>query len=345
MSRTDAIRVVFLCGHESRYGRAHLKPLLEAPFRIEAVVLASEARWDAFHERLRGGPAPWPAGLRGVWQRFRHRRERRRWRREAVRFAEDRGITVVIMDDVNSADAVQRLQSWNADVLFVAAYPQILSAETLATARRGGVNSHPSLLPKLRGAHPHFWAIAKGEEWGGLSAHFMTPRLDDGDVVAQIRFPILEYDYEGLYGRLCREVPALLAKVHAFLSDPNAVPSPQDSAQASYVHQDGEADHRIQWSTHTATDIRHLARTRKAYALFRGRKVLLRDVSAVPGGHASETGGAAAPGTILDVSGDGLVVRVQGGCAIVRHVVDGRRSETAVRWYTRARAGLGERLE
>ncbi len=57
------------------------------------------------------------------------------------------------------------------------------------------------------GFHPHFWAICKGEENSGMTAHFMTEKLDDGDIVAQLEFPIIQYTYSDFYEKLIQETP------------------------------------------------------------------------------------------------------------------------------------------
>ena len=62
---------------------------------------------------------------------------------------------------------------------------QILSRETLATAPRGGINLHASLLPKYRGAAPINWAIYHGESTTGVTVIHMSPQLDAGPCLAR----------------------------------------------------------------------------------------------------------------------------------------------------------------
>ena len=73
------------------------------------------------------------------------------------------------------------------DLLVVCDYGQILSADTLATARLGGINLHASLLPKYRGAAPINWAIYHGEAETGVTVIHMTPKVDAGPCIAQAR--------------------------------------------------------------------------------------------------------------------------------------------------------------
>ena len=63
-----------------------------------------------------------------------------------------RGTSVHAPESINVPESRALLKDYRPDVLVVCDYGQILAAETLATARLGGVNLHASLLPKYRGA-------------------------------------------------------------------------------------------------------------------------------------------------------------------------------------------------
>src|SRR5262245_40379474 len=77
--------------------------------------------------------------------------------------AEQRGVPVFQPESINTPEGVARLKAWQADLLVVAAYGQILSKEVLESAAHGGINVHASLLPKYRGAAPVAWAVYHGE--------------------------------------------------------------------------------------------------------------------------------------------------------------------------------------
>ena len=73
--------------------------------------------------------------------------------------AHQQGIEIFDPEDVNGPQSRARLAEYDADLLVVCDYGKILSGETLATVRLGGVNLHGSLLPEYRGASPVNWAI------------------------------------------------------------------------------------------------------------------------------------------------------------------------------------------
>ena len=87
--------------------------------------------------------------------------------------------------NINTPEAISRLNSCQADLLFVCDYGQILSRDCLASTRLGGINLHGSLLPKYRGAAPINWAVYHGETTLGVTVIHMTPKLDGGPELAK----------------------------------------------------------------------------------------------------------------------------------------------------------------
>ncbi len=76
----------------------------------------------------------------------------------------------------------------------LAGYMRILSSGFIAGWADHILNIHPSLLPKYKGLDTHARALAAGDPEAGCSVHLVTPELDDGEVIAQARIPILPGD-------------------------------------------------------------------------------------------------------------------------------------------------------
>ena len=75
------------------------------------------------------------------------------------------------------------------DELVIGFGTSIISAATLARVPRGILNLHTGWLPDFRGVKSEFWALKRGaRDKVGWTLHYMTPRLDDGDIV--LRHPI-----------------------------------------------------------------------------------------------------------------------------------------------------------
>ncbi|MCU1227510.1 MAG: hypothetical protein JWO97_394 [Acidobacteria bacterium] len=77
------------------------------------------------------------------------------------------------------------LHRFNADLLCTASFPHIIPAETRTSVRVGAINVHSSLLPRHRGPDPIFWTYFDDDRITGVTVHWMTDGVDDGDVIVQ----------------------------------------------------------------------------------------------------------------------------------------------------------------
>ena len=76
------------------------------------------------------------------------------------------------------------------DVCIVADYGRILPRTVLGMARRGFLNVHPSLLPRLRGPSPIQTAILTDERITGVTVMLLDEIMDHGPIVAQKQVPM-----------------------------------------------------------------------------------------------------------------------------------------------------------
>ena len=84
-------------------------------------------------------------------------------------------------------EAAQRalLQSHDIDLVVLARYMRILSAEFIAERKSRIINIHHSFLPAFAGARPYHQAHEKGVKLIGATAHFATAQLDEGPIIEQ----------------------------------------------------------------------------------------------------------------------------------------------------------------
>jgi len=85
----------------------------------------------------------------------------------------------------NKSQVVDTLSALSPDILISASYGQGIPAETIKQARYGGVNVHPSLLPRWRGTDPIPWAILSGDAQMGVSVVTLLSGFDEGEILAQ----------------------------------------------------------------------------------------------------------------------------------------------------------------
>ena len=86
------------------------------------------------------------------------------------------------------------LRRHGVEVIALAGYMRLLSADFIRRWHRRILNIHPSLLPLYKGLDTHARALAAGETWAGCSVHLVTEALDDGPVLAQAKVRIRERD-------------------------------------------------------------------------------------------------------------------------------------------------------
>ena len=71
------------------------------------------------------------------------------------------------------------------DLVVLARYMQILSAEFCAALKGRAINIHHSFLPSFKGAKPYYQAHARGVKLIGATAHYVTADLDEGPIIEQ----------------------------------------------------------------------------------------------------------------------------------------------------------------
>lgn len=88
------------------------------------------------------------------------------------------------------AQLTAKIDEADPDLIVLAGFMRILSAEFVNHYLGRMLNIHPSLLPKYRGLNTHQRALDDGENQHGVSVHFVTPELDGGPVIIQSQVPI-----------------------------------------------------------------------------------------------------------------------------------------------------------
>jgi len=114
-----------------------------------------------------------------------------------------RGIATAVVDHRAHADRAafdealaEAIDAFAPDLVVLAGFMRILSAEFVNRYPGRMLNIHPSLLPAFSGLHTHRRAIAAGCKLAGATVHVVTPELDHGPIVAQAAVPVLEGDTE-----------------------------------------------------------------------------------------------------------------------------------------------------
>ena len=94
----------------------------------------------------------------------------------------------------HEAAILAHLASLDLDLICLAGYMRLLSADFIGAWPGRIVNIHPSLLPLFPGLHTHQRAIDAGAKLAGCSVHIVTEGVDEGPLVAQAAVPVLKGD-------------------------------------------------------------------------------------------------------------------------------------------------------
>jgi formyltetrahydrofolate deformylase len=86
------------------------------------------------------------------------------------------------------------IEDTGAELVVLARYMQILSDDLSRHLSGRCVNIHHSFLPGFKGARPYHQAHRRGVKMIGATAHFVTPDLDEGPIIAQGVEPISHAD-------------------------------------------------------------------------------------------------------------------------------------------------------
>lgn len=115
--------------------------------------------------------------------------------------AQNKGIATAVIDHTafesrSGFDAAmhERLEQIQPDWIVLAGFMRILGSDFVERWKGRIINIHPSLLPLYPGLDTHARAIEAGDKEAGASVHLVTPELDAGPVLAQVRVPILTDD-------------------------------------------------------------------------------------------------------------------------------------------------------
>ncbi len=224
-----------------------------------------------------------------------------------------------------------KVKSAEADFALVIAYGRILPDDVLSAPRLGCLNLHASLLPKLRGAAPIQWAVARGEAETGITLMQMDAGLDTGPMLGKWSTPIGADETAGelavrlgeLAARAVREgLPRLLRG--------ELVPEKQDDANATLAPILAKEHGKIDW-TLTAPLVHAHVRGMNPWPLgqtvHRGKRVLVHRTTLVPGA-------SGAPGKVVLADKSRVIVACGGGAVELTQIqLEGKKPMRGADWF------------
>jgi len=195
-------------------------------------------------------------------------------------------------------------------MLVVVAFGRIFRQAFLDLFTRGGVNVHPSLLPRYRGPSPIAAAILAGDRETGVSVQRIALEVDAGDLCAQRRVTLSGDETTGSLTPVLAAIGAeLLVEALAGIEAGTAKAVPQ-SGEVTRCRLVGKADGVVDWSERAALierKVRAYDPWPRASTAWEGRPLGILHTRLAAGTVGSEA--AAPPGTVLGPSSEGLLVQ------------------------------------
>ncbi|MDV2685377.1 methionyl-tRNA formyltransferase [Alkalihalophilus lindianensis] len=163
--------------------------------------------------------------------------------------AESHGIPVLQPERIRNKEEVERVLSYQPDLVVTAAYGQILPNDILEKPKHGCINVHASLLPKYRGGAPIHQSIIDGESETGITIMYMVEKLDAGDILTQVKVPILEDDHVGsVHDKLSVAGAKLLSETIPPLIEGKLTPVVQDESGVTFAKNISREMEKMDWS-------------------------------------------------------------------------------------------------
>jgi phosphoribosylglycinamide formyltransferase 1 len=119
-----------------------------------------------------------------------------------IEAARARGLPAVVLSSQGLARAeydrrvVAELRQHRVDLVCLAGFMRLLSAEFCRAFPLQALNIHPSLLPSFPGIDAQRQALQHGAKITGCTVHFVDEQLDAGPIVSQAAVPVLDDDTE-----------------------------------------------------------------------------------------------------------------------------------------------------
>lgn len=223
-----------------------------------------------------------------------------------------RDIPVYQPKKIREPECIEELKKYNADIMVVIAFGQILPKEILQMTPYGCINVHASLLPKYRGAAPIQWAVIDGEKVSGVTTMQMNEGLDTGDMILKTEIPLDPKETGGsLHDKLAEAGAKLCVETLKAIEDHTATFEKQGESPTEYARMLDKKLGNIDWNT-SAVQIERLVRGLNswpsAYTHWDKKVVKIWRAKAEADGTAK-----AEPGTVLSVEKDSFTVQTGDG--------------------------------
>jgi UDP-4-amino-4-deoxy-L-arabinose formyltransferase/UDP-glucuronic acid dehydrogenase (UDP-4-keto-hexauronic acid decarboxylating) len=182
------------------------------------------------------------------------------WFESVTELAAIKNIPVFAPININHPIWVRKIKEIGPDIIFSFHYRRNISQTILDIPKMGCLSLRASLLPKYRGKCPINWVLVNGEKETGVTLHYLTTNLDNGDIVCQEKIEISDTDTaKFLHEKATKTASKMLDKILPKIKDGTASRIAQDHSKATCYGPRCPEDGQIDWSL-SSTQVRNLVR-------------------------------------------------------------------------------------
>ncbi|MEG2351068.1 MAG: methionyl-tRNA formyltransferase [Bacilli bacterium] len=256
-------------------------------------------------------------------------------RKQCITFSPVKEVAIAnnirVIQPVKIKEEYDKVLLLNPEIIITCAYGQIIPEVMINYPQYGCINVHASLLPKLRGGAPIHKAIMNGLDKTGITIMYMDKNMDTGDIISKQELDISNTDTtELLYNKLSKIGASLLEKTLDDMVSGVINRKAQNNEEATYAYAITREEEHIDFSKNSLeiyNQIRGLNNFPGAYALLNGENVKIW-LSKIGDKKFEDK-----PGTIVDISKDGIVVTTGDGTIIITELQIPGKKKTAVKDY------------
>jgi len=157
-------------------------------------------------------------------------------------------ITILKPQKLDS-DIRSKIAALEPDLLVSFAYGKIFGPKFLALFPMGGINIHPSLLPKYRGPTPIPAAIINRDTETGITIQRLAEQMDSGDILVQEKIDLNGKETTASLNKIMGEKAAqMLPVILEGIAGGTLQTKEQDHASATYCSLISKEEGLIDWS-------------------------------------------------------------------------------------------------
>ena len=185
------------------------------------------------------------------------------------KFCKDKSLSLHTYVDDNELINEIKEKNIKIDIGILLWWPKIINSQIINSAKKGFINTHPSLLPNNRGKHFSFWSLVENCPFG-VTIHMVGDGIDDGPIISQSK---IEYTWEDngetLYKSAQKEMIKLFKETYPMIRSLEFPTKPQDLDAGSF-HYSNEIEQSSLLQLDQTIEVRELlnllrARTFKGY--------------------------------------------------------------------------------